>query len=244
MRVKKKISGRLTFEYFINVSNDGLFTTYLPKEVLEKLEAYGVYTNQGLGHRYGYFNDTTMAGLEEKVAALIKKFNERKLVESKIVLRYEIVTDCSYVKTKKGEIVPNGYWKARIDGESTSGGCRWEEGTRDGGPMHHHPFGFSIYAEPMRLNVWEYPDKEQFKEYVPLTDDEKPEGSTLEWLDDLCGIDPDDNNKVKDIDYTEDVGIFFKNAILYICNLNEKLKKVFGENMEITQKSVLGIPKL
>lgn len=107
MRLKRKIQHKkLAFEYFINVNSEGLFTAYLPEEVIKKLESSGIKIGRGRAGRKGYFEADTLTGIEERVIKATERYSEKTLLSSRVVLRYEIITACSYCKTKKGEIVP------------------------------------------------------------------------------------------------------------------------------------------
>lgn len=242
MRLKRKIyTDQIEFDYFINVTTQGLFTAYLPEEVITKLENCGIKVNYGRGSKKGYFEAQSLKEIEDKIESIIQKFSEKKLISSKIVLRYEIITACSYCKTKKGEIVPNGDWEQRLNKRK---GYNWLQGTKDMDACNREPFGFRIYVEPQRLNVYVFPDKTEHKEYIDVEDKDIKEGSTLDWLCSITAMSPDEEDNIKDIDYSEEIGLFFKNIILYICNLNEKLKKVLGEKMEINQKTIPLLTKL
>ena len=242
MRLKKKIyTDKLEFEYFVNISKEGLFTAYLPEEIITKLESSGIKIGHGRGGRKGYFEAQSLKEIEENISKIIQKFSEKKLVSSKIVLRYEIITACAYGKTEKGEIVPNGYWQKRIDKTDK---YEWLGGTKQLNSNDSEPFGFQIYVEPQRLNVYIFPDKTEHKEYVNIEDEDIKEGSTLDWLNSICGMRSQEDDNIKDIDYSEEIGLFFKNVILYICNLNENLKKVFGEEMEINPQKLLNFNSL
>lgn len=242
MRIKKKINtDKLAFEYFVNVNKDGLFSAYLPEEIIIKLEKYGIGIAYGRGRRKGFFEAKSLVEIEEAILKTIQKFSEKKLISSKIILRYEITTNCSYCKTKKGKIIPNGYWDKEKDREN---GCNWYEGTETMNACNRDAYGFSIYVKPRKLNVWVYPDKTEYKEYVLLEDEDIKEGSTLDWLNSITAIQSRNDNKVKDIDYSEEVGLFFKHIILYVCNLNERLQKIFGEEIVIDKKKVLLLEKL
>jgi len=244
MRIKKKVySKKLSFDYFINVTNEGLFTAYLPEEIIVRLESCGIEVNRGHGGKKGYFESHSIKDIEIAISTIAEKFSEKKLIETKIVLRYEIITSCAYCKTKKGEIVPNGYWSKRID-KSKEDYCKWFEGTQEQNSNNRSPYGFRIFVEVQRLNIYIFPDKSSHKEYINLKEDEIPGGSTLDWLDSLTGMNYENEDDVKDIEYCEEVGLFFKNAILYICNLNEKLKSIFGEEMEISQTKIKSLPLL
>ncbi len=164
MRLKKKIiTDKIEFEYFVNVTTEGIFTTYLPPEIMEKLEKYGIHAGYGRGHKKGYFSTTSLQEIEERVEQIVEKFNQKKLKSSMIVLRYEITTKCSYCKTKTGEIVPNGSWQQKIDKNRE---YNWQNGTKEQNSTHASPFGFSIYVEPQKLNIYTFPDKSGYRKYA------------------------------------------------------------------------------
>ena len=236
MRLNKKVkTDKLEFDYSVNITKQGIFTAYLPEDIINKLESSGIKLNYGRGYKKGYFEGSSLKEVEEAISNIIEKYNEKKLISSSIVLRYQIITSCSYCKTKKGEIVPNGRWERKLNKNDK---YHWLEGTEENNANHPNPFGFRVYVDPRKLNVYVYPDKTEYKEYVSIDEKDIPEGSTLDWLNSVCGMSWKDENDVKDIEYSEEVGIFFKNIILYICNLNEKLKKIFGEEMEISISKV------
>ena len=217
MRLKRKLwHDKLNFEYFINVTSEGIFTAYLPEDVVKKLELSGIEVGRGRGGKKGYFEAASLSKIEDDVEKATEKYSKKSLLSSKIVLRYDIITTCSYCKTKKGEIVPNGYWEERAN---KTDGSNWLNGTKDMNSCNREPFGFRIYVEPQRLNVYVFPDKTKHKEYINIEEKDKKEGSTLDWLCSICSMDYEDENNIKDIDYSEDVGRFFKSAILYICNM-------------------------
>jgi len=162
------------------------------------------------------------------------------LKENKIVLLYSINTVCSYCKNKNGEIVPNGLWESKANGVA---GHKWISGTEEHNSNNGAPYGLSLYVKPRMLNVWEFPDKTEYREYLPLEAKDIVEGSTLDWLNSLCGMESKNTN-TKEIDYDESIGMFFKRSIIGICNMNEQLKRVFGDNIEVTLSKVRMLPDL
>ncbi len=240
MRLKRNYGdGRLKFEYYINVTKQGIFTAYLPEEIIEKLEAAGIQMNYGIGSKKGYFEANSLVEIEKNITEKIKKFSERKQIDERIVLKYAITTTCSYCKLKTGEIVPNGNWQKEIEDD-----YNWLSGNVEHNANNPAPYGLSIYVEPFKCITWQFPDKTEHKEYNRLCESDYEKGSTLDWLDSLCGINNGRNDEVKEIDYTEKLGEFFKSAILFICNMNEKLKGVFGEELEVTLEALSSFPKL
>ena len=240
MRINKSFRDeKLPFKYVVNVTTEGIFSTYLPADVVEKLESCGIFVPRGRGGKKGHFESDSLVSLREKIKAVVEKFSERKLVSSKIILSYAIITACSYMKTKAGETVPNGYWTRRIDKTED---YKWFSGTQKTDACNRTPYGFRVYVQPYKLNTYVFPDKTEHKEYTKLTEDDFEEGSTLDWLNSLCSI-GDDGEKTQDVEYTEEIGLFFKNAIISICLFDEKLKKVFGERLEISAMKVKLLPK-
>jgi len=236
---------KITFKYSINVDKEGLFSTTLPKEIVEKLESAQIRLNTNRLNNKGYFCDVTLEGLRKKIKEVVEQYSKREMVEEKIVLRYSIDTFCSYCKTKKGLIVPNGNWEAEANKKE---GYHWLEGTLN--KKHstkNDPFGFSVYVEPRLLRRWRFPNGDIKEESEGLEGDMIEKNSTLDWLDSLCSMD-DDYREVKCIDYTEETGLFFKNMIIYICEMNEKLKLVFNDDFDIQkaidEKGLKALPKL
>ena len=93
-------------------------------------------------------------------------------------------------------------------------------------------YGFEIFVEPRVTRKWKFPDGTKFEDYRYLEEDEKKEGSTLYWLASIVGMGGEPDN-IMEIDYSEKIGIFFKNALTYVCKLNEHLKEVFGEKISL-----------
>lgn len=48
----------------------------------------------------------------------------------------------------------------------------------------------------------------------------------------------------KEIDYTPQLGLFFKNMLLYIFNMNEKIREIFGEDFDLSKIDFKKIPQL
>ena len=236
MRIKKTIkTNKLDFDYFVNINKDGLFTTYLPNNIVEKLESYGISVNRGRGNKSGYFQTNSMQELVKSVTEIMLKFSEKKLISTKIVLRYEITTRCSYCKADNGEIVPNGYWETKINNNEN---YHWQNGSVAMDSLNTNPFGFLVFVQPRQKKTWKYPDGETFEEYTSIDKKDIKESSTLDWLNSICSIEPYDKDKVKDIDYSEKVGLFFKNMLMYIFNLNEKLKRAFGKDLKLNVQNI------
>ena len=227
----------LSFKYSVLVNKEGIFATTLPKEVVDKLHSAGIETDHNRLRNRGFFSAQSLKDLKNKVNEIANKFSEKKLISEKIVLRYSIDTNCHYCKTKAWEIVPNGGWQQDVDGE-----YNWIEGTEKLQSMDKKPFGFSCYVEPKSLRIWQFPDRTEFKEYSDIDDD--PEDKVIQCMQSLCDINMPYDQEQKEIDYTPELGQFFKNMILYICNINEKLREMFPDGVDLNKVDLCKIKSL
>jgi len=220
---------KLKFSYDINLSGDKIFYTVLPANVRELAEQFGVMFNR-VRNKDGYLHNKTFDGLYREVKEIINKITSKKLIKEEVVLKYEIVTQCTYCKTKAGEIVPNGSYQELVDGVYA-----WICGTEAIHSANSKPFGFLIYVEPKLRSTYEYFDKSITKEYRRVGDEETEKDDVLKWLNGICSISSIDHweNNVKEVLYTPAVGLFFKKALMFIFNFNEKFSTILNEKKEI-----------
>ena len=219
-------SENLTFQYNVNIDKDCMFTTTIPAEVVEKMKTAGIEFKTNRLKNEGYFVSDTIVGLEKAVKEDCDKYSKKELVEEKIILRYSLDTTCSYCKTKDGQLVPNGHFAKLIDGD-----YNWTSGTIETNYNNLHPFGFTCYVKPYKVTMWKFPDG-MIQNVYDLLNVDKCEDETLQWLAGLCGINSD---KYKEVDYTPELGLFFKNIILYIFRINEQFLKVFGKTVDLSK---------
>ena len=57
---KRMLTEKLDFNYNVNVNKDGGFTTYIPEDVIEKLEKSGIKLGAGRGYKKGYFASNSL----------------------------------------------------------------------------------------------------------------------------------------------------------------------------------------
>lgn len=229
--VKQRIiTDKITFSFDVNITNDGMFTTTLPAEVVNKLEAAGIQLNRNQLKNSGYYHSDTMIGLCKAIRKDVDKYSERHVVSEEIVLRYQIETRCTYCKTKEGQIVPDGGWQQKIDGDH-----KWLGGTREMHATSRETYGLDVYVEPQFKTVYSFPDGSTHTDYRNLTEEEEGEGTTLHWLASVRAMKELWGRDIKDIKYTEEAGEFFKSLILFIIRINEKLQDVFGEKIDVSK---------
>ncbi len=230
-------SEQLKFRYEVSVNSSGIFTTTIPSDVAGQLIKVGIKLGANRIGNAGFFSAESLAELQGIIAEVCDKYSSRELIEEKIILRYSLNTTCSYCITKDGTIVPNGTYAVDIDGD-----YEWSGGTIETNATYPKPFGFNCYVKPIRVRIWEFLNGEIYKEEYRNSHDEWDGDSILRWLDGLCAMASD--GKCKDIDYTPELGEFFKSVVMYIIKLNEKLKSVFGEDIEISIPALSNIRQL
>ena len=72
---------RLSVTITVNVTKEGLFTTTLPKEGVDKVQLYGIKLPTNRIGKEGYFSDSTLSGLEGQIRGVLKKCLNYKVVE-------------------------------------------------------------------------------------------------------------------------------------------------------------------
>jgi hypothetical protein len=226
------LTEKLSFSYTVSINNDGLFSTTIPKEVVDKLEMVGISLGRNRKNNTGYFCSETLDSLKKEIYDVAIKYSKKELVEEKIVLLYSIDTTCFYCKGKTGIIYPDGRWEQEAEGD-----YNWQEGTIQHDACHSGAYGFSIFCAPKLLSTWKFPTGEIFKDYQGIPEEMIKEGSTLHWLNSIRAMNLDNGKNPKEIKYTKEIGQFFKSLILYICETNERLKEVFTEEVDI-QKAI------
>lgn len=218
----------------VSVSKDGIFATTLPKNEMEKLSEYGVETRLNRLGNPGYFEATTLNNLEKSLKEFLMECYSKTLVEDKEVIKYSIVTKCSYVKDDDGELVPNGYWKKnRKDGEQF---CKWEEGTSNPPNAYFTPT-LQIYAMVFHKKKYVYRSGKQIVVYEKMSPKRFTRtDSPADWLNGqvsvcisgpVCYSEKDKRmllESLPELDATDDNCRFFISLIKLIWNANEMLK--------------------
>lgn len=241
----------LKFKYDINVDKEGLFSTTLPQDIVQLFKEANIDLQQNRLRNLGYICDVTLDGLRNKVRAIGLEYMSRELILEKIVLHYVIQTQCSYAKTKSGEICPNpshkwtgmGYGNYDKDYDPDN---KWFSGNVDISATRNSPFGYQIYINPSVKRVYQYKSGKTKTEYSNLNQGGKiaqeamEKGYYLKWLEAVPCISSPNGASVKEMDYSEDVAEFFVNMIKSICQLNEKIKDFLEPDMilKIAQSKV------
>lgn len=223
----------LSFRYDVNVDKEGRFTTTIPKEVSEKLMSIGVNLNKNKRHNYGFFSATSLHELEKKVEETADKYSKKKLIDEKIVIKYAVDISCSYCRGVSGTLYPNGGWEQEAEGHEN--GYHWTEGT---GTKYDHgsgPYSIEVAFEIEKAKTWKFPNGEKTKEYIRLEELDTKNDEILRWLTSLCGLGFSSNSTVKEIEYTKEIGVLFKEMVLFIFNINENMHRIFGKEFDLSK---------
>lgn len=104
---EKNANNSLSVTVKVNVTKEGVFTTTLSKEDVDKIHSYGIKlpTNR-LGNE-GYFNSIALSDLESQIREVLKRCLSYKIVEEVPVIKYQLETNCVFSYDKNGNIVPN-----------------------------------------------------------------------------------------------------------------------------------------
>lgn len=149
---EKNANNSLSVTVKVNVTKEGVFTTTLSKEDVDKIHSYGIKlpTNR-LGNE-GYFNSIALSDLESQIREVLKRCLSYKIVEEVPVIKYQLETNCTFSYDKNGNIVPNPS-KEWTGGDENG---EWRDGTSRLDALNAQPFGFSVYAKPFLKRVIEY----------------------------------------------------------------------------------------
>lgn len=207
----------IRFKADIQISQDGWFYTNLPEEIAELLIAGGVLPGQRVqtGGRFGKIIEKSYDGLIGKIKGLFDEYFSKELISDQLLIEYFISTSASYCKCADGELVPNGEWQRRKDGEYSG----WINGSGYEGPGT----GVSFYAHPIRRKVYAYKSGQQIIKDERISNSNRDDfGPELSWLASLPGNRP--SYPLKYIEATEPVCRFFRELYISMWQINERIK--------------------
>lgn len=218
---------RLVFDLKVNISQNGLFTAYIPENIITDFESAGISLecNPARRSKAGFFAADTLHGLIEKVQGVITEYFSTEKVQDKLVIKYIIQTTCEYSINSADEITPNCCGKWAVDSEEMD----WHRGTVEPGSFNSHPYGIAVYAEVFRKQTFRYKSGKEYVDYKVPFDDKIKDGSFVDKLSSFVRIGVPHNKEEDDaeeIDCTEDAAEFFLGLLTSICRLNENIKNL------------------
>jgi len=233
-------SEALRFSYIVNVNKQGLFTTTIPQDIVAQLKQVGIELNYNRNYTEGFFSSESLDGLIKEVEKVADKYSEKELIEEKIVIQYRIDTNCHYCKGNNGKLYPDGYLERKGNGGDD---YHWVDGTKGDSPMNSNPFGFEVFFKLKKVKVWRFPNGELNNEYCYLIDEDCKTDNVMEWLNSVRHM-GENNNMPKEIDYSPELGMFFKKMTEHIFMINENIRKVFGEELDLKKIDVTKLQQL
>ena len=172
---------KIQFETPVNVTKEGIFTTTLPRNAVDEIEKYGVTLRTNRLGNPGYFEAKTLDELTMSVNKVCREALSRELVEDKMIIKYEIRTECSYCKDKDGTPVPNGYWLK--EQTETNKSIPWVKGNGNQ-PNHYHTPSISVWACVFHKKKYIYKsgkEKIELERYYPNITTK----NSLDWINSL-----------------------------------------------------------
>ena len=178
---------RIDFETAVNVTKEGIFTTTLPKDAVEKISEYGLELSRNRLGNPGYFEAKTLEELKKNIREKCLDALSRELVEDKLVIKYEILTECAYCKDTDGELVPDGYWLKERDGSGLTD--KWVDGNSNRPNSCHTP-GIRVWAKVYHKRRYRYQSGKELTVLKPYAAKRGRSDSSLDWINSLVGTCP------------------------------------------------------
>lgn len=210
----------IQFSYDVNVSNSGTFYTYLPQGAVDKLTSYGLTLPAGVKGKRGYFDATTMDGLEDNIKRFIQEAVSRELVKTIDIIEYQFSIGALYCKNTSDandtHLYPNG--------SGLHDKYLWQQGTVDSKDN-----SLTVYARPRTHMIYRYASGKEVIENYPIDPTDYPPDSAVNFLNSLIS-NPNLYQPMKTLPCTEANANFLKSAILAIWNINEALGKAIKDD--------------
>lgn len=216
------------FKTPVSVSKEGVFTTTLPESAVNLLKEYGLKMDSNRLGREGYFENKTLAGLENEIHEFVRDCISRTLIEDKLVIKYRIRTKAAYLVDVDGEIIPNGYWvKNHKDFEEQR--VVWRDGNANSGMNRFTP-SLSVFASVYHKKTYSYKSGKTVTLYEKYDTDSKGR-SHIDWLASQVNLAPDDKMfgftierdiyPLPEIEATPEVADLFVKLVKFIDQANE-----------------------
>jgi hypothetical protein len=205
----------LDFSLDIFVSSRGLFYATLPDNIA------GLFVEAGLGlqtsprqRKVGYFEASTLEELLRSVREKSQLYATAQICDRRLIIRYQIATQCTYVRGGNGYHYPNGKFDPNWQ---ENGGFTY--GTSDS-HVHESTYGFQLWTEVSLRTTLSFRNGSQKTFFTPVfhhEDDSKP---NLKWLSGIIRNKKPDG-VIKEIEYTEDTAAFFIAMYKHIFQIND-----------------------
>ena len=215
---------KIKIKVTVNVYANGVFYFDLPTDVKLMFSGAGVSCNR--------IEATTFQSLEPVFKERCKDFFSKELVETKLLIRYQIATSCSYWKNRDGDIFPNGRFEDIRDkmigvAPKYDDFYGWQETLVSSNAASPKPYGFQIWTNVVKRELFKYKSGKVWSKDEYISSDL---AATIgdEPLLFLTSIVSDSKSSydvpIMEIDYSTEVGQFFVSMYKSIFELNERIR--------------------
>lgn len=223
----------IQFHTPVSINADGIFTTTLPRDVVETINRYGRVLATNRNGREGFFSSPTLKGLEDTVKATVNDALSRELTSEEAIIKYQIITKASYVRDTDGTIVPNGLWVN--DPKQFNITARWVTGNAHFSNDPVTPT-LSVFAKVFLKRVYHYASGLEKTIYEPYYAEKQNGGrinkeSSIDWLAEQHGVIGQhpfghqiDITQMREVPATEKNALFFVTLLKFIYRANELLR--------------------
>lgn len=222
-------SRNIEFKFDITIDKEGWFGAKMPLDIVKIFEDSKVQMEYNRLRTYGHFYEKTREELLAKIKKACDHVVTKTMTSERIVLIYSISSYMHYFMAVDGTLHPNG----EAIGDFENG--KWQDGIgQHHGSTDSNPYNISLYVEPFVRREFVFLNGSTKVEYARLTYDkfglqQAADDATIKWLHRLIRISNRSayqHNETKEIDYTPEVGAFFKSMIEGFWAINEKIKNI------------------
>lgn len=219
----------------VSVTKEGLFTTTLPEDAVNKLLDYGVSMSKNRQGREGYFSAKTLDDLRKDIRNFMEEALSRELIQEETVIKYQIKTAGSCYIDSDGEILPNGGWtKDRLkEGH-------WAKFTEYSDAMHMQQAKIQVWVGVYDRKRYRFKSGKEIEDLkrrrceINRTQEEK---TNLNWLcDQVCmvadGTYRGDVSRLQEVPATEENAAIFVKIMKFIYMANQLFTELsYQENL-------------
>ena len=217
----------LNIETPVSVTKEGLFTTTLPQEAVNKLLDYGLELRANRMGRIGYFQAKTLDDLRKEIREFAEEALSRELVQEETVIKYQIKTSGSCYIDDDGEILPNGGWSKEQNYDYKTRKGHWAEFTERSDSLNKSTPKLLVWAGVYDRKRYRFKSGKEITEMTKKKVERYREKKTsLAWLCDQPVVVPEglyrgDTEHLPEVPATEENAAFFVKVLKFIYTANQ-----------------------
>ena len=218
----------LSIETPVSVTKEGLFTTTLPENAVNKLLDYGVSMSKNRQGREGYFSAKTLDDLRKDIWNFMEEALSRELVQEETVIKYQIKTAGSCYIDDDGEILPNGGWAKNKNYDTTTKG-HWAKFPEYSDAMHLQQAKIQVWVGVYDRKHYRFKSGKEIEELQRKRCETFRKGdarTNLNWLCDQVCMAPEgtyraDVSRLQEVPATEENAAIFVKILKFIYMANQ-----------------------